>query len=278
VPDRGRRIEVTVQLAGHWTGDPPLTGFVTLLAGIGAGGRVTVDVPFGVETRDPDHDVSVANIPQGEDLGNVAMFERLRPGFFWGRSWADWSDAGRGVTLLSADGSCFWYKGPACLGHILLRCIDRRAGTWEAYAADALSGAGSHTFTYVLSLHDGAWRGAEPQRHVLELRHPACAIRALGHSAPTLPATQSLLGLTGPALLSACYVEGDDVVVRLYEHAGDGGRVTLTLPWSPASARTVDFLNQPVDTEISIVGSEVRLSLRPWQIATVRIARRAETS
>jgi alpha-mannosidase len=273
VPDHGRRIEIVVQLDGQWAGEPPSTGFVTLLACVGTGGQITVDVPFGVEARDPDHDVSVANLPRGVDLGDMEMGERPRPGFFWGRSWADWSAAGHGVALLSADGCCYWYKGSDHLGHILLRCIERPAGTWEAYAADALSGAGSHTFRYALHLHDGTWRGADLQRRAQELRHPARAVRAIGRSAPILGTSLSLLRLDGPALLSACYAEGDELVVRLYEHTGMGGWATLTLPWSSPAARAVDFLDQPVEAEVTLAGSEVRVALRPWQIATLRIDR-----
>ena len=54
--------------------------------------------------RDPDRDIYAHNLPRDRDLGIADMFERLRPGFFWARSWADWSGDRRGVTAISVDG------------------------------------------------------------------------------------------------------------------------------------------------------------------------------
>src|SRR5690606_22698175 len=88
IADRGRELRVDVQLEGHWH-KAPLTGFVTLLGDIDAGGQMTVDVPFAIEPRDPDHDIYAHDAPTAADLGNVEMFERPRPRVFWGRSWAD---------------------------------------------------------------------------------------------------------------------------------------------------------------------------------------------
>jgi len=265
--DRGRELQLMVRLEGHWE-EAPLTGFVTLLGDVEAGGQITVDVPFGVESRDPDHDIYVHNVPQ-KDLGIADMFERLRPGFFWGRSWADWSGRGHGLTWISADGNYYWFKEPGALGHVLLRCLRRIPGTWETFTADAWSGSGVHTFAYALRFHSGDWREADPQHRSAELRHPPAVVRADCVHKGSLPISHSFLSLSGPALLSTCYREGEATVVRLYEHEGRGGEAILRLDWSPAAAQAVDLLGQPVEVPTRVLAQEVHVTLRPWQIITL---------
>lgn len=267
--DQGRELRFQVHLEGHWQ-EAPLTGFVTFLADVEAGGQITVDVPFGVEPRDPDHEVYVHNIPK-KDIGIADMFERLRPGFFWGRSWADWSAEGHGFSWLSADGNYYWFKEPGALGHVLLRCLRRNPGTWEVFTGEAWSGTGVHLFNYALRFHGGNWREADPQRRSAELRHPPVVVRADCPSVATLPAAHSFLRLEGPALLSACYREGEATIVRLYEHEGRGGVATLTLAWAPSSAQAVDLLGRPMELPVRVAGREVQITLRPWQIVTLRL-------
>lgn len=279
---RGREVQVVVRLEGHWE-KAPLTGFVTLLADVDAGGAMTVDVPFAVEPRDPDRDVYVDNAPRGRELGSDSMFERLRPGVFWGRSWADWSGQGHGVTLISVDGNYYWLKEPGQFGHVLLRCIALREGTWEAFCPLSLTGTGEHCFSYALCFHDGEWRAADPQRRALELRHPPLVVRAdcPGEAALPVPA-HSFLRLDGPALLSAYYVDrpaagqaagSGDACLRFYECEGRGGEVTLAMDWAPSGAQAVDLLDQPLDVPVRVDGRHVHVAVKPWQIVTLRLGR-----
>ena len=269
VGERERELQVRVRLEGHWH-EPPVTGFVTLMGDVEAGGQVTVDVPFGVEPRDPGHDVYVHNVPQDRDLGVDSMFERLRPGFFWGRSWADWSGCKRGVTWISTDGCYYWFKEPGSLGHILLRAVQRKPDTWETFCAEGFAGSGVHSFSYALCFHDGQWRAADPQRRSAELRHPPIAMRA-DHSAPATLQTSSFLRLEGPVLLSAYYHDGDKTFIRIYESEGTGGEATITLPWSPSTVQVVDLLGRILDIPANVADRTISLRLRPWQIATVSL-------
>ena len=267
---RARECGVEVRLEGHWD-EAPLTGFVTLLGDLAGEGKLTADIPFGVEPRDPEHDIYVHSVPQGRDLGIADMFERLRPGFFWARSWVDWSAAGHGVTWLSADGCYYWLKEPGRLGHILLRCVRLTPGTWEERCGEHLAGAGVHTFSYALHFHDGNWRDAGPERRSAELHLPPVVRGAEGVTPATLPAAHSFLALAGPAQLSACYWEGEHLLVRLYEREGMGGEATLTLDRAPQSAQAEDLLGQRADVPVQVQGQEVRVLLRPWQIVTLRL-------
>ena len=269
---RGRELQVAVRLEGHWE-TAPVTGFATILADIRAGGAITVDVPFAVEPRDPDHDVYSDDVPPGRaDLGIDSMMERLRPGVFWGRSWADWSDGTQGVTLISVDGCTYWLKEPDRFGHILLRGVDLKPGTWEARCPVSLTGAGVHHFRYAFRFHDGAWRQADPQRRSLELRYPPSVARAdYPNSAVLPPGSHSFMSLEGPALISAYYREGGAAILRVYEHTGRGGEAAITLDWSPSSVQAVDLLGCEVDATVAHRANRIRLQLRPWQIATLKL-------
>ena len=274
VGERERELQVRVRLEGHWD-RPPMTGFVTLLADIAAGGEVTVDTPFTVEPRDPDHEYYVTNPPRDEGMGDLGMFERLRPGYFWGRSWADWSDAGRGFTLLSADGAYYWFKEPGTLGHVVLRALASKPGTWEEFSADVWTGAGVHEFNYAYRFHDGVWRQTDPQRRSQELRHPPVVARPNYPAQPVLADGHSFVELSANALLSAYYVEDAAAFIRVYEREGRGGEVTLTLDWAPAGAQVVDLLGNVLDTPVQLAGQQVVVTMRHWQIATIRLTRRA---
>ena len=272
---RLRELQVTVHLEGYWQ-QPPLTGFVSLLGEVGAGGSLTVDTPFAVEPRDPDHDLYAHNLPAGKDLGIADMFERLRPGVFWGRSWCDWSHENHGFSLISVDGCTYWYKDPRAVGHLLLRCVELKPKTWETFCPGSLTGSGSHTFQYAFQFHDGNWRQADPQRRSLELRFPPLAVRVDFPGEARLPAVEhSFLSLEGPALLSAYSPGPEAITLRLYEHQGTGGEVRLRFDWPPGSAQAVNFLGQPVDCPLTLDGREVRLEIKPWQIVTFQLGRQS---
>jgi alpha-mannosidase len=270
VGEREREVQFQVRLEGHWQ-EAPQSGFVTFCGDIPAGGQITVDVPFGVEPRDPDHEIYVHNLPQ-KDLGINDMIERLRPGFLWGRSWADWSGDGQGITWISTDGNYYWFKEPGLFGHILLRCLARPAGGWEEFAGDHWSGAGVHVFNYALRFHDGDCYAADPQRRSAELRHPPVVVRADCLSPATMPQVHSFLQIQGPALLSAYYREDEATYARLYEREGRGGEVTCTFDWTPSSAQAVDLLGQALDIPVRAAGQRVYVSLRPWQIVTLKLS------
>jgi alpha-mannosidase len=61
-------------------------------------------------------------------------------------------------------------------------------------------------------------------------------------------------------------------VVRLVETRGEGGEVTVSLPGWVQSVDQVNLLERQA-CPLTITGDQVRLSLRPWDIATLRLSR-----
>jgi alpha-mannosidase len=61
-----------------------------------------------------------------------------------------------------------------------------------------------------------------------------------------------------------------DVVVRLYEAAGGRAETRLTTTFAVAAAHETDLLERPV-AELDVTGGSTALSLRPFQILTIRL-------
>ncbi|MCO5970575.1 alpha-mannosidase [Actinoallomurus soli] len=87
-----------------------------------------------------------------------------------------------------------------------------------------------------------------------------------------------LVTTDGPAVVEAVKLADDgsgDLVVRLYEPLGDRARVRLSTPEAVRDARLVDLLERdagPADLD----GDGVRITLRPFEILTVRMRLRGQ--
>jgi hypothetical protein len=274
IPDRGSEIRADVHLEGYWQ-EPPMTGWVSLTIPCADDAGITVDVPFGVESRDPDHEVYHGRVPDDRDYGLVEMFERLRPGWFWARSWVDASDATGGVSITHIDGNVYWQKDAGRIGPVLLRAQLRTPDTWEARTALSMNGSGVHDFSVAIQLHDGPTPIAVLQSRSAELHHPPVAIRGDRPAEPRLPSEHSFLRVEGPAMVSAVHREGGDLIVRVWENTGVGGDVAVHLDRVIASAALIDLTWGELDQPVVVRGQSVAIKLRPWQIATIRIGTEA---
>ena len=67
--------------------------------------------------------------------------------------------------------------------------------------------------------------------------------------------------------------ESGDVVVRLYESNGGRAEGVLRTGFPLAGARITDLLERPLADEVSADGDSVAVSLRPFQILTIRLER-----
>jgi alpha-mannosidase len=64
-----------------------------------------------------------------------------------------------------------------------------------------------------------------------------------------------------------------DLVVRLYESLGSRAQVTVSADADATSVAAVDLLERPVEDGASAEGPAVDLTLRPFQLVTLRFAR-----
>ncbi|WP_374119496.1 glycoside hydrolase family 38 C-terminal domain-containing protein [Streptomyces sp. RKAG290] len=126
---------------------------------------------------------------------------------------------------------------------------------------------GEHRLRYALVL------GADVQDAVREGYHFNLPERAVPGSAVVDP----LVRVDGEGVVIEAVKLADDrsgdVVVRLYESAGGRARTTLSAGFSLAAARITDTLERPLNDEptLSCASTDLALSLRPFQILTVRL-------
>ncbi|MEW1691429.1 alpha-mannosidase [Streptomyces sp. NPDC091265] len=132
---------------------------------------------------------------------------------------------------------------------------------------DPDSDRGEHHLRYALVL------GGDVQDAVREGYHFNLPERAVPGSAVVDP----LVRVDGEGVVIEAVKLADDrsgeVVVRLYESAGGRARTTLSAGFTLAAARITDLLERPLNDEptLSCAGTDVALSLRPFQILTVRL-------
>jgi alpha-mannosidase len=177
-----------------------------------------------------------------------------------GHRWADLSEPGFGVSLLSDSRYGFSVHGG------LMGLSLARAPT----SPDPRADAGEHRFAYALYPHLGDWRaggavaeGARFNRPILWAPGPAADVLR----APLVSATPGHVVVDGikPA------EDGEGWVVRLYE--SHGGRIRARLAFG-ATVRSVQLSNTLEDRlgPLSLDGGACDVDLRGFQLMTVRVA------
>lgn len=221
--------------------------------------ELTVDIPFGIEAR------PVEAIRYG-------ISERAIPGLFWGRTWAEAKDAIGRLALIAADGDKIFraYGTPRRLTHILAQKTRLFEESWEAHINTGDVG-GQQSFQHILSLNGAA----EPQTKLVQragrLRHPL-AMAYVPES--QMGADRSLFSVSPDTVaLSAMVWEDEHLLLRLVQMAGEATEGEITLPFEIESAELVDFRGRPLGGEVTRENYRVRLPLRGWQIATLRLKR-----
>lgn len=160
----------------------------------------------------------------------------------------------------------------------------REGGTWQMLRASLLRGPaypdprtdhGVHEFEFTIT------PGADVAQTVArgyELNLPEI------HAAGT--EVEPLVSLTEGGLVEALKLADDDsgdVIVRLYEPLGQRARATLATSFELAEAIETDLLEDPLgpDSQVapsairSVDANQVHLTLRPFQVATIRLRRNA---
>jgi alpha-mannosidase len=118
---------------------------------------------------------------------------------------------------------------------------------------------------YAVLPHRGDWRAAGLHAEADGFLVPLERARASASSSRSLPATGTALEVDG-AEVSAVTRDAGGLVVRLFRTAPDEGDVTVTQGGLPARGWVIDLRGAPVAT------FEGSVTLRPWQIVTLRLS------
>jgi alpha-mannosidase len=203
--------------------------------------------------------------------GNVQRTTHRNTSWDWARfetcahKWVDLSEGDYGVSLLN---DCKY--GHDIRGN-LMRITLLRSPTMPDPAADV----GEHRFKYSLYPHAGSWK-EDTQREAYLLNDPILVYRSQVErrtSESLLSNLQSLLSVSSPNVIIETIKraeDGDGIIIRLYESQRKRGPVQLRAGFAVDAAWETNLLEENI-SELSVEGDSIPLSLRPYQIMTIRL-------
>ena len=136
---------------------------------------------------------------------------------------------------------------------------------------------GPHELLYSLYPHRGTWQDALTIRRGYEFNSPLMPRVAMAHPG-SLPASRSFVSV-GPdnIVLSSFKKEmgyyNRGVILRFYEAFGQKTEAKIDLPWA-VDAWETDLIERPAK-KIEAAGKTIALSFEPFEIKTIRVARKA---
>ncbi|MBS0469848.1 MAG: alpha-mannosidase [Proteobacteria bacterium] len=201
--------------------------------------RATYETMYGAVER-PTHASTDADLAQFEVPGH---------------RWADYSEPGRGVSLLSDSR----YGYSAFDGQFALTLL---RGTMSP---DPDADLGVHRLRYALYPHAGDWRAAGTVREALRFNRPLRWTKgtALAKPLASFDAPSVVIDTIKPA------EDGKDIVLRLYESEGRQARGVLRV----AATRVVRSKTLEDDgPALAKADGGFALTLRPFEIATIRVS------
>jgi alpha-mannosidase len=205
--------------------------------------RATYETLFGAVER-PTHANTDADAAQYEVPGH---------------SWADLSEPGFGVSLLSNA-----RYGFSTFGHVMSLSLQR--GTMSP---DRMADIGVHRFAYALYPHAGDWRDAGTVAQAARFNRPLLWM----DGAPADVLAQPLASAT-PANVVIDTIkpaeDGDGWIARLYESHGAATRARLSFGVPVARIGMSNTLEDDLGA-LAIEQGACALTLRPFQIATLRL-------
>jgi hypothetical protein len=119
--------------------------------------------------------------------------------------------------------------------------------------------------SYALLPHRGDWRAAGLHDAADEFLVPLERVRGGGVAGANRAPSGSALRVDG-AQVSAVLRDGDGLVVRLYNASPEAATATINHENTPAQGWHIDLVGRPLSQ------FEGSFALRPWEIATVRVA------
>jgi alpha-mannosidase len=177
-----------------------------------------------------------------------------------GHRWADLSEPGFGVSLLSDARYGFSADGQ------LLGLSLARGPTWP----DAHADAGEHRFAYALYPHSGDWREAGTVAEGARFNRPLAW--APGAPAAILAAPAALASSANVVIDGIKPAEdGEGWILRLYESAGASTNARITLGHAVGRAWLANTLEDRL-APVAVADGALDVELRGFQMMTIRLA------
>lgn len=177
-----------------------------------------------------------------------------------GQRWADLSEPGFGVSLLSDT-----RHGYSCFGNQLALSLVR-GPLWPDRGADI----GVHKFRYALYPHAGDWREANTVRDAACFARPMLWAKGPPDAILAKPlVTCSAANVVIDTIKAA--EDGNGWIIRLYESTG--ARATAQLHFGvPVRKASLSNTLEDALTPLAVEANTVTIDMRPFQIRTIRLA------
>jgi alpha-mannosidase len=181
--------------------------------------------------------------------------------------WVDVSDGEYGMSLLNDSKYGFDVKGNTV----------RMTLVRTSYSPDPKPDQRVHKIRYSVFPHKGGWKEALTFRKGYELNHPLEAVMVTkpSRSEGTEPETASFIKVKPNNVVVSCVKlaeESDDFVVRIYDASGEGAKAEILFGFYIKEAYEADLTEKKIAV-LKTQGNKMNLSLRPFDIRTVRIKR-----
>jgi len=176
-----------------------------------------------------------------------------------GQRWADLSEPGFGVSLLSDT-----RQGYSCFESKLALTL-ARGPLWPDRNADV----GTHRFRYALYPHQGDWREAATVAKAASFARPMLWAKG----APDTILSKPLVVSSAPNVVIDTIKpaeDGEGWIVRFYESNGQRTDAKFTFGASISEAWHSNTLEDRL-SKLSLSGDAITLSIRPFQIGTLRL-------
>ncbi|WP_077328615.1 alpha-mannosidase [Virgibacillus siamensis] len=200
--------------------------------------EATYDIQFGNVTR-PTH---------WNTSWDYARFESV------GHQWADLSERGYGVSLLN---NCKY-------GYDIKDNIMRLSLVKSATEPDHLQDQGKHEFTYSLLPHEGDWVQGKTVQHAWDLNSKPSSWRG-----KLIYSELSLFRLSADHVITDAVKKSEDgnqVILRVHEYAGQRGSVTIDSDLTILSWQECDLMERPVGDLTD--GPAIQFDISPYEIRT----------
>jgi alpha-mannosidase len=179
------------------------------------------------------------------------------------QQWADLGDGKHGFSLI--NDSKFGYDG---VGNMLRLTLLRSPVNPDPHADQ-----GHQHFSYALYPHAGDWKQAMSIRHGYEFNYKLSATQVDVHSG-ALPIEHSFAAVAQENLVLTAMKKAEDsngLIFHLYEWAGKGGTLELTVPRGATGAVETDLMETPQGRPLGVAADRVAVPFRPYEIIAVRV-------
>lgn len=132
---------------------------------------------------------------------------------------------------------------------------------------------GEHHFSYSLYPHGGDWRQALTVRRGYEFNYKLHAQQVIPH-AGSLGREHSFATVDARNVVLTAMKkteDGDGLLFRFYEWAGESGNATIALPGNAGAATLTNLMEEPTGTALPVTGNKISVPVHPFEIVSVRV-------